>query len=75
MEEAKGLIGKFLGPACKEVGETLADHVRLFRLKRQIAILRKEVQLTYAQNQDASRLASLDSISDLVDALRKSGSN
>lgn len=40
-EEAKGLIGKFLGPACTEIGETLADHVRLFRLKKQIRILRK----------------------------------
>lgn len=44
-EEAKGLIERFLGPACKEMGETLADHVRLFRLKKQIGILRKAIEM------------------------------
>ncbi|MHB8520606.1 MAG: Abi-alpha family protein [Limisphaerales bacterium] len=45
VNEAKGLIGKFLGPACKEVGETLADRVRLFRLERQVRILRKAKEM------------------------------
>ena len=42
------------------------------RAPQQIPILRKEIRLTYEQNREASSLASLDSVADLVKALRQS---
>ena len=41
VEEAKGLFGKFLGPACEEMGALIGEHVRVFRLKNQIRILKR----------------------------------
>jgi hypothetical protein len=40
VEEARSLIGKFLGPACEELGALMGEHVRTFRLKNQIRILK-----------------------------------
>ncbi len=41
LAEAKGLLSKFLGPAFEEAGAVLGDHVRTFRLRQQIKLLRK----------------------------------
>lgn len=50
------------------------NHVKLgIRAPQDVPILRKEIRLTHEQNQEASRLTSLDSISDLVKVLRQSG--
>jgi hypothetical protein len=43
--EAKGLLGKFLGPSADELGAALADNFRLFRVKQQIRLLRDAKQL------------------------------
>jgi carbon storage regulator len=49
------------------------SHVKLgIRAPQNVLILRKEVRLTHTENQAASGLASLDSISSLVRILRQS---
>ncbi len=45
------------------------------RAPKNVPILRKEIRLTHEQNQEASRLSSLDSISGLVKLLRQTGSS
>ncbi|HWW02981.1 MAG TPA: Abi-alpha family protein [Candidatus Acidoferrum sp.] len=44
-KEATSLLKKFLGPAVEEIGEILADRVRVVRLRRQLALLRKADQI------------------------------
>ena len=38
-----GLIEKIAGPASEEIGLTLRDSVRVFRLKRQVRLFQKTV--------------------------------
>jgi carbon storage regulator len=50
------------------------SYVKLgIRAPQHVPILRKEIRLTHDQNQEASRLSSLESISDLVKMLRQTG--
>lgn len=49
VEEAKGLFGKFLGPACEELGALIGEHVRILRLKNQLRILRKATKILEAE--------------------------
>jgi hypothetical protein len=49
VEEAKGLFGKFLGPACEEMGSLIGEHVRVFRLKNQIRILKRAKKILTAE--------------------------
>jgi hypothetical protein len=41
IKETTGLIAKFLGPGFEEAGEIVRDHVRHFRLQRELALLRR----------------------------------
>lgn len=45
IEEAKGLLNKFLGPAFEEAGAMLGNNVRMFRLRQEIKLLRKAEQI------------------------------
>jgi hypothetical protein len=45
IEEGRSLLGKFLGPAFEEIGGTLGDSFRLYRLKRSIQLLKKAEKL------------------------------
>jgi hypothetical protein len=45
VEEAKGLLNKFLGSAFKEAGAMLGNNVRMFRLRQEIKLLRKAEQI------------------------------
>jgi len=45
VEEAKGLLNKFLGPAFNEAGAMLGNNVRMFRLREEIKLLRKAEQI------------------------------
>ena len=57
-----------------EILSLTPSYVKLgIRAPQHVPILRKEIRLTHDQNQEASRLASLDSISDLVRMLRQTG--
>jgi carbon storage regulator len=56
-----------------EILSLTQNHVKLgIRAPQHVPILRKEIRLTHAQNQEASDLLSLESISGLVEILRKS---
>ena len=45
VEEVKGLLNKFLGPAFEEAGAMLGNNVRMFRLRQEIKLLRKAEQI------------------------------
>jgi hypothetical protein len=45
VEEAKSLVGKFLGPACEEFGALIGEGVRFLRLKNQVRLLKKATQI------------------------------
>ena len=41
MKPITNLIEKIAGPGAEEIGLTIQDHIRVYRAKRQIALLRK----------------------------------
>lgn len=56
LEPFADLIDKLAGPAAKEIGLTLKDHVRVFRLKRQIRLFRRVKEMLSESGMEAVRI-------------------
>lgn len=67
VQEANGLIQKFLGPACDEAGELLADKIRVFRLKNQVRTL-KDAERILEKEGLSPKAVSLKTFAPLLEA-------
>src|SRR5438270_2292499 len=50
------LLEKLAGPAAEEIGLTLKDHVRVFRLKRRLRLLARVQEMLAGSNLEAHRV-------------------
>jgi Abortive infection alpha len=56
LEPFADLLDKLAGPAAEEIGLTLKDHVRVFRLKRQIRLFRRVKEMLSDSGMEAGRV-------------------
>lgn len=56
LEPVKDLIEKIAGPAAEEIGLTVQDHVRVFRLKRQIRLFERVKEMLAEANMEPGRV-------------------
>lgn len=56
MKPFSDLLDKLAGPAVEEIGLTLQDHVRMFRLKRQLRLFERVKHMLHEAGLDAGRV-------------------